>query len=237
MLRRLTIACSALIALAGNAFSQDARLLVPGVDTLATYLIRGTDTMRTGTVIDEISIDTASKERVVRRVYRSSDEVLGQRVDTLIDAFPSLAPRAHRSRSSRTLEFLEFATGRASGWIRLVNGDSVSVDRPIDPGVVNASSLDLVLRTSPLSPTWQATINTFIASMKAAVPMHARVDGEEAIRGRAAWRVRADFAGTPVTFWIDKKSRALLRQVMRLGVDVEILFAPPTESSPKRRAT
>jgi hypothetical protein len=234
---RLLLVLITLVGLPGTARSQGARLLVPRVDTFAVYLIRGTDTTRTGTIVDEIAVIAVNGDSALRRVYRSTDEVLGQRLDTLVDAFPSLSPRTHRSRSSRGMEFLQFSGGRVSGWLRLVNGDSVAIDQPIDSGVFNASSLDLVLRTSALTPTWQATIHVFLPSTKGVVPMQARVSGTDVIRGSRAWRITADFAGTPVTFWVDQTSRALVQQVMRVGVDVEILFARPSEKVPKGRAT
>jgi hypothetical protein len=213
-----------LVASALSAQEPNGRLLAMRVDTLAIHLIRGTDTSDTGIVVDELSSVTEGGEDLIRRVYTSSDRILGNRVDTLIDARANLAPRVHRSRSSRTLEFLTFSRGQVSGWLRLANGDSVAVNQTIDASVLNASSLDLALRSMPLTPKWQATIPVFLAATKAVTPITARVEGVDSIRGAGAWRVVADFAGMPVTFWIDQQSRALVQQSMRIRPDVSILF-------------
>jgi hypothetical protein len=50
------------------------------------------------------------------------------------------------------------------------------------------------------------------------------VGGSEEIGGRPTWRVEADFVGMPVIFWIDKATRAIRRQVIRMGPDAMVLY-------------
>jgi len=207
-------------------------LLRPGVDSLAVFFINGFDTTRTGMVRDEIAFVESGGRRLVRRVYQTKDRVLGARLDTLVDEAAALAPVSHHSRSSSMLEFLEFADGRVSGWVRLANGDSIRVDAPIAARIFNASTFDLVLRTSPLSENWEAEIPSFLASTRTVVPLKVKVTGAEMVDGEPAWRVQADFAGTPVTFWIGKESRRLKRQVMQLRPDRAILFSPSESGHP-----
>src|SRR5688572_10364921 len=202
--------------------------LRPGVDSLAVFFINGTDTARTGLVRDELAFVEVNGRQVLRRVYQTQDRVLGVRVDTLVDDAADLRPVAHRSRTLNGLEFLEFGQGRATGWMRLANGDSVTVDARFDPGAYNASAFDLVLRSSPLHAEWQVQVPSFMPNTRTVVPLSARVVGSELIDGEDSWKVQADFTGMPVTFWIGKESRRLRRQLMRLRPDRGILFASPS---------
>jgi hypothetical protein len=232
----------ALAVLANVAVAQDrgpdpdARRLKPGVDSLAVFLVRGADTTRTGTLRDELSVVRVEGRDALQRVYVSTDQVLGGRVDTLVDVLADLRPVRHRSRSSRSVEAIDFAAGRATGWMRLANGDSVAVDAAAT-NAFNASSFDLVLRASSLGAGWEAVVPTFLASARVVSPLRARVTGAETIGGETCWRVQVDFTGMPVTFWIGQTSRALRQQVMQIRPDVQILFRPAMPSKPNDRTT
>lgn len=240
-LRSLLVATLAVGALPALASAQrpvpgpDGRLLRLGVDSLAMYLVQGTDTTRTGTLRDELSVVREDGRELLRREYISIDRVLGTRVDTLVDVRADLRPVRHRSHTDRAVEAVDFAAGRATGWLRLANGDSVAVDAAAD--AFNASSFDLVLRASPLRDGWEATVPAFHPTTRAVMALRARVVGVEHVAQERCWRVQAEFGGTPVTFWIGQTSRALRRQVMQVRPDVQILFRPMTTSTRARRAT
>lgn len=239
--RSHAFAAALALALGGPAAAQsaapdpDARRLRPGVDSLAIYLVRGADTTRTGTLRDELAVVREAGRELLRRVYVSSDRVLGARVDTLVDALADLRPVRHRSRTERSAEALDFAAGRATGWLRLANQDSVGVDAAA-PGAYNASSFDLVVRASSLRDGWEATVPAFLPPARAVSPMRARVTGVEAIDGEPCWRVQAEFSGTPVTFWIGQATRALRQQVLQVRPDVQILFRRAAPVAPGTRA-
>lgn len=236
------LAAGLALAVAGPAAAQrgspdpDARRLRPGVDSLGIYLVRGADTTRTGTLRDELAVVREGDRELLRRVYVSADRVLGTRVDTLVDALADLRPVRHRSRTDRSVEALDFAAGRATGWLRLANQDSVGVDAAA-VGAYNASSFDLVLRASSLRDGWEATVPAFLPPARAVSPMRARVAGIEAVGGERCWRVQAEFGGTPVTFWIGQTSRALRQQTLQVRPDVQILFRRPTAGTPGIRRT
>jgi hypothetical protein len=60
----------------------------------------------------------------------------------------------------------------------------------------------------------------------------ANVARSEVVEGYGdTWRIEADFAGLPVTFWIGKTSRRLVRQIMHLSPTVEIMFVAPQVGS------
>jgi hypothetical protein len=204
--------------------TPNGRRLAPGIDSLAIYLVRAGDTTRTGVVYDELVQLEERGRPLLLRVYRSADRLLGNRLDTLVDDRATLAPVRHRSRSSNSQEFLDFRSGRVTGWMRLVNGDSVSVDVPLAGLAFNGSTVDLVLRASDLRAGWEAIVPAFLAPTRTVVPIRARVAGAETVRGERCWRVQAEFAGMPVTMWVGQTSRRLLQQSMQLRPDMQILF-------------
>lgn len=71
-----------------------------GTDSLAVFFIRGTDTVRTGIIVDDLQVDSSVAKRHLVRVYRTEDQVLGQGVDTIVDFLGTLRPFAHYSRRS-----------------------------------------------------------------------------------------------------------------------------------------
>lgn len=234
--------CSGLLATGASCQSAptssapDGRFLRSGTDSLAIYLVRGADTTRTGTAVDELQVVERDGRTLLQRVYHSVDKVLGARIDTLVDLRETLAPVQHRSRTGHLLEFLEFGDGRATGWMRLANGDSVTIDAPLPAGSYNASTFDLVLRASPLSEGWEAVIPVFLPNTRSVSELRARVAGSEIVDGSDTWRVDAEFTGMPVTFWVDKETRALRQQTMRIRPDVVILFTAPRNGDESRRA-
>jgi hypothetical protein len=216
----------------------DGKLLHAGTDSLAIYLVRGTDTTRTGTAVDELRAIDEGGRVVWQRVYRSTDRLLGTRVDTLVDVQSTLMPVRHRGESTTGRDYLDFGADSVKGWVtRMSQRDSLVVAAPLPATVYNGSSFDLVLRAAPLSDTWQATVPAFLSNTRSVVSLPARVDGTEIVGGEPTWRVKADFAGLPVTFWIGKSSRSLRRQAMQIRPDVVILFAAPTPSAPPRSSS
>jgi hypothetical protein len=209
---------------AAQPTAVDGQRLTAGTDSLAIFFIQDGDTTRTGRLHDELAFLEEDGRRVLRRVYRTVDRILGTRVDTLVDLATTLAPVRHRSRTDRTREVLDFAAGQVTGWLWLANGDSVAVAEPVTAGTVNASAFDLVLRAADLRNGWSAEVSAFLPQVRATTALRARVTGVEEVAGEPCWRVEAEFTGMPVTFWIGQRSRALRQQVMQLRPDAAILF-------------
>ena len=225
------------VALFGQTSPGTLRLdgprLLLGTDSFAVYLIRGVDTTRTGSVLDQLSSDG----RRLTRVYTSTDRILGDRVDTIVSRLKDLRPVAYRSRSSSLIAQLSFDTAAITGWVRLVSGDSVPI-RLSMPGVVyDGASFDLVARASELRDGLELSVPSFLAGPNTIATVQGRVDGSADVDGRACWMFKGNFAGLPVTFWIDKASRALRRQLMQFRVDQGILFAKPGAIAEHKRAT
>lgn len=207
----------------------DASRLTLGVDSLAIFLVRGRDTTRIGTVWDELRTIDNSGAPELQRIYRSRNELLGARIDTIVSTFPSLAPVRQRSISARSNERLDFSAGRVTGSIGLTEGGSAPFNLELPTPVYSSASFDLLLRASPLSHEWSVTVPALVPSARTVIPLRAEVVGGETISAEECWRLDADFAGSAVSFWIGKKSRRLCQQVLHLQPGVELLFGafPP----------
>lgn len=230
----LLLAARAIAAQEPAVARPDGRLLRAGTDSLAIYLVRGDDTTETGVLVDELRVIDRDGTPAFQRVYRSVDTLLGWRIDTLVDVQATLAPIQHRSRSDKTLEFLDFTRDSIAGWIRSATGDSAVVQLALPAATYNSSTLDLVLRASPLREGWEATIPVFLPGTRAVMQVPARVAGSEVVAGEDSWRVSTDFMGLPVTFWVGKGTRSLRRQAMALRPGVVLLF---NKAAPKRVAS
>ncbi|MGE0440512.1 MAG: hypothetical protein AB7L66_13975 [Gemmatimonadales bacterium] len=226
------------IPAATAAQSLDVSRIAARTDTMEIVGVRGRDTLAAGLLIDEIGRIERNGRPVVLRVYRSRSPLLGTRVDTLIDAAESLRPVRAASRTDRGADLVDFGGGRARGYSILANGDSVPIDVPVGADIVNASSLDLAIRASPLAANATFGFEVFLPPTRSVVRMDARVAAVDTIDGEPAWRVDANFAGSPVSFWIGRESRRLVRQVMTVQPGFQLLFRRPRGAgAPARRAS
>jgi len=224
--KKLIILVAALF-LADTAHAQlelDVRRIRPGTDSMVMYLVRGADTTRAGEISDEIAVAREGGSSTLRRVHASASSVTGMDIDTLVDDAATLRPIRARGAGAMGSVALDFAAGRITGWARTDDGDSVAVDTTPEGVFYNSSTLDLVIRAAPLRDGWTAEIPVYLSTRGEVVPIRAAVAASETVDGVACWRVEVDFTGMPVTFWIEKDSRAMARQVMRMAPGVEVLF-------------
>jgi len=198
----------------------DGRRLPLQVDTYAVYVIRGSDTARTGILFDALLTDSV---RLVR-VYDQRDLVLGRQVDTIVSRRADLTPIAYHDRSLRGIADLAYAEGRVDGWTRLPNGDTVGVHVLLPTPVYDGASYDLVVRSAELRDSLQLTVPMFLVGSNTVGAIGGRVAGSATVDSADCWVFRANFAGMPVVFWIDKRTRALRRQLMQLTDSFSILF-------------
>lgn len=201
----------------------DAKRLKTGVDTLAVFLIRGSDTTRTGTIVDHLR---AEKDRLIR-VYTTTDAVLGNGIDTIVSSLDGLRPLSYATHSASRIARLSFQPSEVHGWTRLPNGDSVTIQQALPADVFDGSSFDLILRASALGPDVKLVVPAFLLGSNTVSTLSGSVTGTDVVDQRSCWVVNANFAGMPVTFWIDKETRRLRRQLMQPRVDMAILFAAP----------
>jgi hypothetical protein len=210
----LLLACSVAVALPAqtHAPAPDARLLRLGTDSLVISLVRDGQRRQTGTVVDRLDTTRVDGELRLRRVYRMTDALLGDGLDTLVDQFPSLAPRSVWSRSDRIgSESLTWRNGRVIGSAELPEKPTVSIDTTLSADVYGGASFDLLVRASPLTMGYNVVMPVYVGR-RGLQTLMARVAASESIAGLGeTWRVEVDFGGLPVTFWIAKVSRRLVR--------------------------
>lgn len=217
----LTLQIPVAVRAQGGALPVEPRLLGSGVDTLAVFLVRGSDTARTGVIIDNWRSDAGQ----LVRVYTTVDRALGNGVDTIVSSITDLQPVSYSTRSSLRFADLLFVPLHVQGWVRPPNGDSTGISVTLPSVVYDGASFDLVVRASPLREGLQLAVPSFIVGPNTVMTLTGTVTGSEGVDGLDCWVVKADFGGLPVTFWVDKHSRRLRRQVMQPRVGMEILFA------------
>ena len=217
----------------GASLRLDTKLLALRVDSLAVFLIRGNDTVRTGSIIDELRIE--GKHLV--RIDAMSDRILGNTVDTIVSSLEDLRPLKYSTHSPSQVTHLSFRSTEVTGWSRLPNGDSTTIRTELPTVVYDGASFDLVIRASPLAPSFELTVPSFLVGPNTVGKLTAAVTGTEIVAGRPCWVVKAHFASMPVTFWIDKENRSLRRQLMQPRIDMSILITIPKPRGASGRAT
>ena len=82
-----------------------------------------------------------------------------------------------------------------------------------------SSSLDALAASMPLSAGATRRVLVFFAppSSYSIQGVQLRVEGREELRGRSVWRVTATTPGGGSTYWLDDKTRAILRSNSRDG--------------------
>ena len=213
--------------------TSDGTRLPLGRDSLVIFLIRGSDTTRTGGISDELRQVADGGVEAVERIYRSNDRLLGRRLDTLVDVRLSLGPLRHQSRTDNGLESVQFNDAGAMGVTRARNGDSAARFAALAATVINASSVDLFLRAATLTAGCTTNIQAYSPTLGRILDVQARVAGVDTVAREASWRVQAEMDGRPVVFWIGTQSRRLNRQILRLHPGISLLFERTAYVAPR----
>jgi hypothetical protein len=216
---------SAVCAQSRSAAGLNPRQLRLTTDSLEVYVVRQGERQRTGTIVDALDTMRVSGELRLERVYRRTDVVLGNGVDTLVDAFADLKLRLVDSRSEGGgVEHVEWRSGRVVGVVEQSGNAARQVDTAVTSGVYSSSSFDLILRASPLAQGYALTIST-ISGRQGATTVSAKVVASETLpRFGAAWRIEADLGGRSATYWIAKDSRRLVREIVHVTPAVDVLI-------------
>jgi hypothetical protein len=213
----------------GDRPTPDADRLRCGIDSLAVSLLRQGSRQRTGIIVDECRSSGTGNARLMTRIYRTTDAALGDRLDTIVDVWSSLAPRSYRSRTSREVVQLDWTQGRLRGNIQTDGKAASTVNEDATAGVYNSASFDVILRASPLATGYALALPAYVPGRGIAT-LTANVVGDEPVDGQSSWRVDADFSGLAVTFWIAKNSRQLLKQVIHVAPGIDIEFVALTRA-------
>jgi hypothetical protein len=203
----------------------DGRRLQLGTDSLEVFVVRQGQQQRTGTILDRLDTVRVNGELRFHRVYRRVDLVLGTGVDTLVDRYPDLAPRTVRSWSDDGgTETTVWRAGRVTGVLEQPNKPQRSIDTTVAASVYSSASFDLILRASPLAEGYEVAVPAY-SGRQGAKNLTAKVVATEMIAGFGdTWRVDANFGGLSVTYWIAKTSRRVVRRIVRVTPETELLF-------------
>jgi len=220
----------ALVSTAAHAQPKPVAGLDPGLirlktDSLEVYVVRQGKQARSGTIVDALDTVRVNGELRLRRVYVRTDELLGDGVDTLVDAFGDITLRQVDSRSDGGgVEHLEWRSGRLTGRIEQ-NGRPVrQIDTVAADGVYSSASFDLILRAAPLANGYSLTLPAF-SGRQGPKTVSAKVAGSETLRPfGATWRLDVDFGGRSAAFWITKDTRRLVRQLVHAAPGVDFLI-------------
>lgn len=201
------------------------KLLRLATDSLEVYVVRQGEQGRTGTIIDALDTVRVNGELRLARVYTRTDAVLGNGIDTLVDAFVDLTLRLVDSRSDDGgVERVEWRSGRITGMVEQPGKPARHIDTAAASGVYSSASFDLILRAAPLANGYTLTLPAF-SGRQGAKTISAKVAGSETLpRFGATWRLEADFGGRTATFWITKDSRRLVRQLVNVAPGIQFLI-------------
>jgi len=207
------------------AAGLNPKLLRLTTDSLEVYIVRQGKQARTGTIVDALDTVRANDELRLRRIYSRTDALLGNGVDTLVDAYADLTLRLVDSRSDGGgVEHLEWRSGRLTGTVQQSGQPARQIDSAAANGVYNSASFDLILRAAPLADRYAVTLPAF-SGRQGAKTLSAKVAGSERLpQFGATWRLDVDFGGRSASFWITKDSRRLVRQLVRAAPEVDILI-------------
>lgn len=228
-----------LVALLAASASASAQYVdAPGADTLSMWLIRGTDTVAVGRLLDRREQRAEGGRPVHVRTMTTDALVFGPRVDTIVADLATGMPIRHVGRAPRANERVEVQDGRATGQVANPDGTTRAVDVMLPVGTVHAANLDLVLRARLLRFGEVIPLSVFVPSLGSVGTVGVRVEGEEVVGTERAWRLRAVNLANDATYWVSQRDRSLLRHVMtgpnglRLLFDRRTLPAPPGAPRP-----
>lgn len=227
----ITAALSTLLFTAVRAQAPGAGIakVALGKDSLAVWFSQGSPERQIGRAWDELALVDGPDARLWR-VYRMENALFGPLLDTVVFELPSL-----RTFSRRTIGYLNsdslFVMGdTVRGWQQRRNEPREPVVLYLPPGTIDANAFDLAIRATDWAPgvtrEWQA----YLPGQPGFLKMGARFEGMEVVRQRdgreiECWRILGDYAGSPVTFWIDPRDRGMVKQSIGLSRGAVMVLA------------
>ncbi len=200
--------------------SLDGHRIPIRTDTMAEYLIKGADTIRTGYVIDRVSVDGDQ----LTRIYEGHSKATGNMRDSIVDRVGDLHPIVLDDQSAEMVALVRYGADSVTGWMRTPTGDSVKIAVGLPKVVYDGASFDLVIRASDLREGFELDVPIFEVGPNSVSEVGGRVAGSETIGGHDCWVFKGHFGSMAVSFWIDKDTRALRQQLLQPSVDFGILL-------------
>ena len=204
---------------AGGIALHTDRLRV-GVDSFSVYSIGHGDTTRIGWARDELRSDGVR----LTRIYSQADTIFGAFVDTIVSDARDLRPLWHSMHSSWVHAYLQYSKVCVTGWVRLPKRDSSTIQVRLTAPVDDPAMFDVIARASELRDNLLIEGTGFDLETRKVRPFKGRVTHSETQHGQESWVFRGYNGDLMVTFWIDKRTRALRRSLMRLRPDFTMML-------------
>lgn len=189
----------------------DGRRLETGVDSFSVFRVEGGDTTAIGYAVDRLERNGTQ----LTRVYRQRDSMLGSMVDSVRTDGRSLRTTLDISTSARRRSLIRETADSISGWVRKADGDSTDFAVARQPGAYDGAMVDLVFRSHDwkASPEIQLTVFEVPGFHRV---VRARLARTETVNGRSCWVIEGHYGSMPLTYWIDQRSRRMLRHFLEL---------------------
>ena len=199
--------------------------------SVATYSVRTLRPVQenVGTFSEQLIVDVEA-ETVTRTAFLIVPMANRMQSDSLVAAWPSLAPVSHQSDDTDRQFALSFDGAHVVGSGQLKNGSGTrEVDISSDGAFFDEGWTAHLLRALPLAEGFNADIATYdpesstVRTMEIAVLESVQVD----LRGSTttAWLVQRESGGRVTTYTIDAASRMLLRMEFEPDPGVVVEFA------------
>lgn len=182
-----------------------------------------------GELWDELQLVTLRGQRVLRRVYRTRNDLFGPHLDTAYWSFPDFGPIRQQTEARLLAGDVIYRSDSILGWRRIQDSARVSIARARGGVILDAAAFDLVIRAADLAVGLRIELPAYLSSEDRIIDLTATVAADSILplpAGGSArtWVVDFDFGGLSSTVWVEKDSRRLVRQVIRLAPTAHIVM-------------
>lgn len=208
---------------------EPARLVL-GTDSMTISMVREGTLIAAGMLWDELTlVPLPGGGQGIRRVYRTVNRLFGNHLDTTVATVPALAIVARRSLSRILTDSVVAVGDSLLGWESMYGAPVREVRRHLPAGTIDSEHFDLLVRTHPWAPGARFAVRAFLSGQDSLSTLTATYGGEEILRQRdgtetATWRIEATFASLTVTFWVDQRTRAMVKEVIVISPEIRMLM-------------
>ncbi|HET6764606.1 MAG TPA: hypothetical protein VFH27_13070 [Longimicrobiaceae bacterium] len=196
-----------------------------GVDTVGMVMTVNGRSLPIGMLVVETRRVTApGGAPAVWRVETTTSRLVASTVDTFVVQMATLAAVSNRTHEDRVAA-LDYAGGMVRGTI--AEGGAVGrVEVPLPAPVFYDGAMDIVLGALPLADGYEAHLPVYDDEAGAVAWRLVRVAGSDSLPGEGgmadAWRVETSRGTTRSTYWMDKRTRRMLRWALPVAGGGEI---------------
>ncbi|HEX2205851.1 MAG TPA: hypothetical protein VHG91_21230 [Longimicrobium sp.] len=197
--------------------SPDVRTahLADRVDSLAVVVDRVQPYPVGSLVLQTVLVQDAGRDAVLRVETLSDTAGTVAGVDSFTVLRASLAPLAYASRVGQKARSIRFEGVRVRGE-EVTRGVRKAVDVALPSLLFDGGTMDILLGALPLREGYAARLPVYHVDRAAAASASVQVLGAERVRTMdggscLAWRIAVAGGPSPGTYWIEERTRALVR--------------------------